>query len=271
MAERDVLVRPGRENRLLVITIVVSIATLLLLSRFRYPAQDRQPPPLAAPLERLAAHATFDELATTIAQLRAAWRPTLVVLRVTDEQPETLVGRDCRDSRQRYVAAVRTADGPGDRESAGRHTRGWRWSARPVSRPPSSPTIGSARSPSCVCQPRPARPLLDWNQDPWLTAPAYIVAVEGTRGGPALRPLFLGRSDRVAVERWDQPLLMLGGTRRHKPARHSSRSKARFSASPSATTARWGWRRRPSSPSKPSGCGPRAARRRRMLESSSRR
>ena len=60
-----------RETRLLLATIAVSVGMLLLLARFRFPEEaGRQTvEPAAAPLERLAARATFDELAGTMADL----------------------------------------------------------------------------------------------------------------------------------------------------------------------------------------------------------
>lgn len=212
MPERDLSVRPGRENRLLAITIAVSVAMLLLLSRFRFPAQDRQQAALAVPLERLAARATFDELATIISRLQERIAPALVVLRVS--APGGAIGgasASAAATHQRYVVGMRM---PND--------------LAVVHLPPDAQVEGIVGAmdfvPAIVAADRlreialirvPAAPnggVLAWNQDPWLTAPAYIVAVEGTRGGPALRPIFLGRTDLVAVERWDRPLLMLGGT-----------------------------------------------------------
>ena len=54
-----------RETRLLVITIVLSLAVLLMLARFRFPAQQ----PLALPvqpLQQLAARAAFDDLSASV-------------------------------------------------------------------------------------------------------------------------------------------------------------------------------------------------------------
>ncbi|MBM3751545.1 MAG: hypothetical protein FJW21_10275 [Acidimicrobiia bacterium] len=54
----------GRETRLLRLVIVVAVAMLLVLAQFRYPAPDRATAaPVAGPIERLAARATFEELA----------------------------------------------------------------------------------------------------------------------------------------------------------------------------------------------------------------
>jgi len=44
-----------------------------------------------------------------------------------------------------------------------------------------------------------------------LQTPTYVFAVEGTRAGVTIRPVFLGRSERFASPRWTRPLLPLGG------------------------------------------------------------
>nr|MDQ3071514.1 hypothetical protein [Acidobacteriota bacterium] len=41
--------------------------------------------------------------------------------------------------------------------------------------------------------------------------PRYVAAVEGTPGGAALRPLFLGRTDRLPDPRYPEGQLVLGG------------------------------------------------------------
>ena len=78
----------GRETRLLLVTIAVSVATLLLLARFRFPADEVQPTdPAPAPPERLAARATYDELAGIMADLERRIAPSLEVLAVHTDRP----------------------------------------------------------------------------------------------------------------------------------------------------------------------------------------
>src|SRR6185437_9473543 len=77
---RRAKLRVPRETRLLLLTIAVSVGALLLLSRFRFPAQAPIVTPSPPPLERLAARATYDELADIITQLQARLEPGLVVL-----------------------------------------------------------------------------------------------------------------------------------------------------------------------------------------------
>jgi hypothetical protein len=59
--------RSGRETRLLMLVVAVSLAVLLLLARFRFPAADLATvTPSAAPLASLAARASFDEMTDII-------------------------------------------------------------------------------------------------------------------------------------------------------------------------------------------------------------
>ena len=41
--------------------------------------------------------------------------------------------------------------------------------------------------------------------------PGYVAVFEGARGGPAVRPVFLGRVDSFDDDRWTQPILSVGG------------------------------------------------------------
>lgn len=80
-----------RETRLLLVTIVISIGLLFLLARFRFP-QDSEPgasEPPAPPLQRLAARATFEELASAMADLERHVTARVEVLRI---QPERATG-----------------------------------------------------------------------------------------------------------------------------------------------------------------------------------
>lgn len=190
--------RLSRETRLLLIVITLSVAVLLALSRFRFP----EPPPgesgaTAAPLERLAARATFDELATIIAELGRRVTPSVTVLRVE-------IGGD-----RRFVPAVRV-----------------RHDLLLAHVPPDSRIVdlvgsGDAIDIAAYDEPRElvllrvpsnASAVVDLETGGQSAGrPRYVAAIEGTPGGPALRPLFLGRTDRIADERYAEGLLVLGG------------------------------------------------------------
>lgn len=208
--------RVSRESRLLLLTVVVCVVVLLLLARLRFP----EPPPVdttAAPLERLAARASYDALAADIQRVEPMIAPSLIVLRVAP--PLQGAPRDLQDllaqpdspSGVRHVAALRiSADAalapvdPGARiEGIVGGVAGGGSAAvlavDPVRR------IARVRVPEAPVRQLSQLPLAS------LPTPVYVVVVEGTQAGVTLRPVFLGRGDRFRSTRWERPLLPLGG------------------------------------------------------------
>lgn len=197
--------RLSRETRLLLIVIALSAAVLFALSRFRFPEQDT--PSLAAatplPLERLAARATYDELATIIADLGRRVSPSVMVARVE------VAGM------QRFVPALRVrpdlvlAHVPPDARVLGFVDR------------PDAIDVAAYDEPRQLVllrvPPDPARVVNLRVNDTATGAPRYVAAIEGTRGGPALRPLFLGRTDPIGDQQYEQGLLVLGGVLQASP------------------------------------------------------
>lgn len=191
--------RLTRETQLLLIVISLSAVVLIVLSRFRFPDRPASAPTGATrlPLERLAARATYDELATIIADLGTRVTPSVVVLRVDlggtprfvpalRVRPDLLLAHLPAESR---VLGLIGLDAPVD-VAAYDETR----------------QLLLLRVP-----PEPSRVMALGRTDPGAATPRYVGAVEGTPGGPAVRPLFLGRTDPVPDERYDQGLLVLGG------------------------------------------------------------
>ncbi len=192
--------RPSRETRLLLIVITLSAAVLLALSQFRFPDAPRDAATAGAtplPLERLAARATYDELATIIAELGRRVTPGVMVIRVE------------QGGMQRFVPALRVRP-----DLLLAHV------------PPDSRVLAFAESPQPVeiaaYDERRELVLLRVAADATsvvnlraagagTSAPRYVAAIEGTRGGAALRPMFLGRTDPVRDDRYEQGLLVLGG------------------------------------------------------------
>src|SRR5215831_15672181 len=73
----------GRETRLLAIVIVVSIAVLLLLARFRFPsARLADVTPAQGPLVGLAARAPFDEMAMAMQSLVDRVSPVMAIVQI---------------------------------------------------------------------------------------------------------------------------------------------------------------------------------------------
>lgn len=196
--------RPSRETRLLLIVITVAAAVLLTLSRFRFPESPAQEGRAsAAPLERLAARATYDELASIIAELGTRISPFVVVLRVEDA------------GQQRFVPAVRVRP-----DLALVHVSGDSRILAVVGGAPTPEIVAfdAARALALVRVPSDsARVIAMTEAGPAPTAPRYVAVVEGTRGGPTLRPVFLGRTDPFHDARYGADLLVLGGVLQASP------------------------------------------------------
>jgi hypothetical protein len=189
--------RLSRETRLLLIVITLSVGVLLALSRFRFPEPPAGDGGSAAPLERLAARATYDELATIIAELGRRVTPSVAVLRVEN-------GADSR-----FVPAVRVRS-----DLALAHVTP---DSRIIELVGSSAGIDVAaydERRQLVLIRVPPDPAAVVNLETGAQSggrPRYVAAIEGTPGGPALRPLFLGRTDRIADDLYDEGVLVLGG------------------------------------------------------------
>lgn len=187
----------GRETRLLLVTIAVSIGVLLLLSRFRFPEQTAEPlaTPAAAPLERLAARAAYDELASTMADLERRLTGAVAVLRVEPERESGAFVVAPRLTADRAVTLVSPGEGlPGETEGTSRIiSTDLARAVAVVAVPPDPDTIVTPRT-------GPPRP-----------GPRYVVAVEGTADGLTIRPVYVGRTSTLQDERTSTPLLSFSG------------------------------------------------------------
>lgn len=209
--------RVSRESRLLLLTVGVCAVVLLLMARLRFPqrapAVDSSAP---APLERLAARASYDALAADIQRVEPMIAPNLIVLRVAPQLSSA--PRDMRDalappdspSIVRHVAALRiNADTAIAVLDSGTRIDG-------IVGPSAAGTaavlaVDRIRRIARIHVPDAAVPELSQVSLASLPTPLYVVVVEGTQAGVTLRPLFLGRGDRFSSSRWSRPLLPLGG------------------------------------------------------------
>lgn len=194
----------SRETRLLLVTIAISVGVLLLLARFRFPgdAATQTVESAPAPLERLAARASYDELASIMADLERRVTPRVTVARIQNAGSSSLaiVPRVLPD---RAVALVR----PGDHAptiTAANH--------EPINLDLSS-GIAVMRVPAIDDSAVAIRP-----GGLARSGPRYVVLVEATAVGPALRPLFVGRIDAVEDPRTGTTLLTLAGHEGQVPA-----------------------------------------------------
>jgi S1-C subfamily serine protease len=186
-----------RELRLLLVTMVVSLAVLFVLSRFRFPERPAPAEPAPAPLERLAARATYDELASIIATLQERIAPALVTLRAetTDWPRGTRWVPGVRIAPELAVALLRPHErivgiGADTAEAIGLDVL----RCLVLVNVPPAPAFREA-------------PL--WQDTALPGEPRYVAVAEAAPGGAALRPLFVGRAEAHADSRWERPTFVL--------------------------------------------------------------
>lgn len=199
--------RLSRETRLLLIVIVLSAAVLFGLSRVRFPGggagRETVQGATPLPLERLAARATYDELATIIAELDKRVAPSIAVAHVDT------------NGVQRFVPALRVRP-----DLLLAHVSGDSRILSLVGRPGPVEVAAYDAERELVLLRVPADDSAVVNLKPRAfaaNAPRYVAAVEGTRGGAALRPVFLGRTDPIQDDRFQEGLLVLGGVLQASP------------------------------------------------------
>jgi hypothetical protein len=200
-----------RETRLLVITIVLSLAVLLMLARFRFPAQQ----PLALPvqpLQQLAARAAFDDLSASVTRAMAHVRPSLLVIArapavevARSLSIEDVLRQDGAESTTDYVLGLRFRRDLAVVVSAGRPLalRAADTRLLEVRRRDDLRGLTLIRVP-----PRPDewRPL-DRSTS---SGPQYLLVAEAVAGDVAMRPLFGTPAGQVSSPYWDVPVLALG-------------------------------------------------------------
>jgi hypothetical protein len=202
--------RPGRETRLLALTVVVSVLVLLALSRFRFPEGSPRvapTPPAALALEQLAARATYDELAAIVAQLQAQLARSVVALPVEDG---AAAAAQQMPARPGFVPGLRVA---ADRALA-LLPRGAR-----LQGPAAAAAVIDTVHRLAVLPVAADAEALRWGGeagDPAL-GPRYVIAVEGGRAGAAFRPVFLPRADAAHDPHWGGEVLVLGGAVQVQP------------------------------------------------------
>lgn len=168
--------RVSRETRLLLSTAFLAILALWILARLRYPDQPAATPvqPL---LTQLGARASFDNLASELAELRPRLEPLVAgrALRVRPDAALVLVGAD------------------------------------PGSDPASDPLVGldPATGLAVVRAPLlPAPPPVPWRPAD-LQRPRYLVAADLSAGTLALRPVLVGPLVPTASPLWREPVWLL--------------------------------------------------------------
>lgn len=216
MPDRDE--RSGRETRLLALVIVIALAALLVLARFRFPAADLSAvTPAQGPLERLAARSTYEDLAASVANLVQRVSGAAVVFQIQPEpEPDkAATGRrggspEAPPPPSRLVAGARIG---GDlaivHVPAGYRVTAGQGLAAPVEVVAVDPRreIALVRAPSVF----EISSALAYQYNDFAGF-SYVGIVEAAVGGITAKPMFVGRADISADDRWPAPILVIGGS-----------------------------------------------------------
>jgi hypothetical protein len=224
MPRIDFQERSGRETRLLILVVVVSVALLLVLARFRYPAANLTAvAPPAGPLAGLAARAAFEDMAATLNSVLTRIAPQTFVVELEPEPPQETAARGATRATGRRTArgAAEPAESPAPEAqrllvAAVRMQpdlalvpvpAGWR-----IVTPPSAvwSVVGHdpERNLSAI-----RTPVTDtaatWPGGSYVGF-GYVGVVDVTAGGPTIQPLFIGRVDPLPAAGWSRPLIDVG-------------------------------------------------------------
>jgi hypothetical protein len=207
--------RSGRDTRLLLLVIVVALAVLFVLARFRFPAADVATPFVTTgPLERLAAKASYDDLAAAVSAIVQRTSSVVVPLQLEmdgEAKPQPPAAADAATSaarRTRRALGVRIgADLAVVHLPAGFHVAPPAGESRPVELHRADPLrqIALIRAPVEGGGTTPAVMT-------GFTGFAYVAAIEAGLGGPTAKPVFIGRVDTAIDERWGNGVIVPGGT-----------------------------------------------------------
>ena len=210
-------IRSGRDSRLLALVIVIAVAVLFGLARVRFPAPDlRSTPTSSGPLERLAARASYDDLAAAVSAVLQRVAPATVLVDLVEDvapalaplktDPRAQVPPIPPPQRRRMLGVM-----VGGGLAMVRVPAGFRVDVQPDS-PGSMQLRGtdSAREVALLQLPAPggAAP----GGAAFISGFTYVAVIEPALGGPTARPVFVGRVDLVEDERWGSALLVPGGT-----------------------------------------------------------
>lgn len=199
--------RSGRETRLLVLIVVVSLGVLLVLARFRFPASTLSvTPPVPSPLANLASRAAFRDLSDTIVTAYDNISPRIAVVRLEEvsapvngrgrsngvSEPSALETRLATALRvRRDVGLVFVPDGFHVATVAG-------VDAEPIAADPAR-GIQLVRVPAVEIGPEASLE--------GFTGFSFVVQVTATDAGPSVQPVFIGRTGAREDNRWPSGVL----------------------------------------------------------------
>ena len=179
----------SRDTRLLFAVILISVATLWVLSRIRFPDRPVTPNPVPPVFAQLAPQSAFDDIASTVAQLEPRLRESVIALDVWREsgplsRPANAVVPALRFRDDLVVVLM-----------------------RPVAAEVTVPAgMEVARDPvshlAVIRVPEGTAPVLSIRSARRFDSPRFLLAADVTRDGTSLRPVFVGSLNPVTSPTW---------------------------------------------------------------------
>jgi hypothetical protein len=201
--------RSGRDSRLLALVILIAVVVLVVLARFRFPQSDTGPAAVTpGPLERLAARATYDDLAAAVYTALQRVEPALVTLSIEPEPVNTRAARG-DTAPAAFDARSRVAVRLGNDWGIVHVPRGFRLGS--MSDGFTVREVNAAREVAIISG--PLRSGEDQRPAGFaeLAGFVYVCVVQPTPDGPTATPMFLGRVRTLFDERWNDSVLIPGG------------------------------------------------------------
>lgn len=179
--------RVSRETRLLLGIVLISLASLWVLARLRFPDQPRNANPVPPVLAQLAAPSPFEAMASAVADLEAQVGPALIRVVFTPRVADPAIQATTRlavpfDADHAIVVAP-----PGEGTYSG---------SPPIAAWDAGTGLAVVRVPPGVPQ----------GPSPWLPqrgpTPRFVIAAEAMRDDVSFRPVFVGAFTPIDAARW---------------------------------------------------------------------
>lgn len=186
--------RVSRETRLLLGIVFISLASLWVLARLRFPDQPRNANPVPPVLAQLVPPSPFDAIASAVSGVESRSAPALVRVtftpRVADPTAPEVVRLGVRIGGEQAVVVV---------------------PARELASGASPPLVGfdsRTRLGLVAAPPASAAPPTPWNTSRAPT-PRFVIAAEATRDSVSFAPIFVGGFVPTETPDWSRPVWRL--------------------------------------------------------------
>jgi len=182
----------SRETRLLLTIIVISLATLWVLARIRFPGRATTPNPVPPVLAQLAPPSAFDDISSTVAQLGPRIDEIVSAIAVQSDGPvsRSAPGQTLRIRDNLAIALLGDHDNPRTTDGA---------SIEITARDPLT-GLTLLQLPA-----EEAAPVNVWSSR-GLQYPRFLIASDVSGGRLSLRPVFVGSLNSIASPRWSGSL-----------------------------------------------------------------